>query len=204
MNALRGSAERGESVPSRFTAVALVASTLLLLAACAATPGGADPSQAAPDEVPPIDEPVPPAEPAHFVLSITAGDASVPTTTPPPTVTITIPPPPEPTIGPPAEGPPIDDGPTDQYSPRTPDRVVLACHPDAGTHPDPRRACESLRNAGGDFDRLGEGATGICTKEYAPVTVEALGYWGNRKVDYTETFSNRCLAAVGTDEVFDF
>lgn len=85
-----------------------------------------------------------------------------------------------------------------------PKRVVLACNPDAGTHPDPTGACTSLRNVNGYFEKLPPDPAAICIDIYAPVRVEAIGYWGTRRVKYTETFSNDCIAAAETDFVFRF
>lgn len=85
-----------------------------------------------------------------------------------------------------------------------PKRVVLACNPDAGTHPDPKGACTSLRNVNGYFEKLPVDPAAICIDIYAPVRVEAIGYWGTRRVKYTETFSNDCIAAAETDDVFRF
>lgn len=76
--------------------------------------------------------------------------------------------------------------------------------PDGGTHPDSGDVCDSLRDVDGYFERLGPDGNYACTMEYAPVKVEAIGYWGERRVDYSEVFSNRCFAAVGTDVVFQF
>ncbi|MDA2813924.1 SSI family serine proteinase inhibitor [Nocardiopsis sp. RSe5-2] len=82
-------------------------------------------------------------------------------------------------------------------------RATLECHPAGGSHPDRAVACESLTEAGGDFERLRD--TGeACTLEYRPVVVSAEGNWFERPVDYTETFGNLCRAKVGTDRVFDF
>ncbi|WP_017627678.1 SSI family serine proteinase inhibitor [Nocardiopsis chromatogenes] len=82
-------------------------------------------------------------------------------------------------------------------------RVTLRCHPTGGSHPDRAEACDSLTEAGGHFELLRN--TGEpCTMEYRPVVVSAEGNWFKRPVDYTETFSNPCVAKVETDRVFDF
>lgn len=87
--------------------------------------------------------------------------------------------------------------------------VKLTCTPDGGTHPDPKAACSSLRAVGGDFERLP--STGQpCTREYNPHVARATGSWQVSPdgptflVEYEETFSNRCIAAVETDNVFNF
>ncbi|MDT0305122.1 SSI family serine proteinase inhibitor [Streptomonospora wellingtoniae] len=88
----------------------------------------------------------------------------------------------------------------------TTDTTTLHCRPAGGSHPDPAAACAALDRAGGDFDALGETSpqTTMCTMQYAPVRVRASGVWQGRTVDYTETFSNACVAAAETAGVFDF
>lgn len=88
-------------------------------------------------------------------------------------------------------------------------KVTLTCTPDGGTHPDPKAACDSLRAVGGNFKRL-PSTTDFCPLVYDPHTARATGSWQSSPmgptllVDYEETFSNRCFAAVGTDNVFNF
>jgi Subtilisin inhibitor-like len=88
--------------------------------------------------------------------------------------------------------------------------VKLTCTPDGGTHPTPKEACTSLRNVGGNFLRLPDVPNVRCPTIYDPVVASATGYWQSspsgpiRFVRYSETFSNRCFAAVGTDFVFRF
>lgn len=95
-------------------------------------------------------------------------------------------------------------------APTGPRTVTLTCTPDGGTHPAPREACGSLRRVRGVFERLPDVPDVFCTGLYAPVTVRATGVWSDtpsgpaRVVDYSETFSNACMAAVGTDNVFRF
>lgn len=82
------------------------------------------------------------------------------------------------------------------------DTVKLTCSPDGGTHPDPTGACDSLRAVRGVFEKLP--STGQpCMLIYDPHTARATGRWGRTTVDYSATFSNRCFAAVGTDDVFN-
>ncbi|MGV9808340.1 SSI family serine proteinase inhibitor, partial [Micromonospora chersina] len=45
---------------------------------------------------------------------------------------------------------------------------------------------------------------GPCTREYAPVTARAVGFWQDRPIAYTRTFDNRCELRRGTDALFDF
>jgi hypothetical protein len=145
-----------------------------MLAAGAAAPGSAQADDEGADLVPPL-------QPAYFVLSITPQGAFVPApTTTDDLIQEPLPPP----------------------SRLRSHRVVLACQPDAGTHPDPRQACGSLRKVDGYFERLEPPEPYACTREFAPARVEAIGYWGDRRVNYSEVFSNRCIAAGETDNVF--
>jgi hypothetical protein len=82
--------------------------------------------------------------------------------------------------------------------------VTLTCNPDGGTHPDPVRACDSLRSAGGDFKRLRPDPTIACTFVYEPVQAYATGQWRGRLVTFSRTYGNRCSAAVESGHVFDF
>lgn len=158
----------------------LVAGVLLVAACSASAPSAANPPDDAPQDA---DGPS-----AHFVLSITPVEGE-------------------------GEGEPADtDEPatgdeeadqSNQYDWWAKSKAVLACNPDGGTHPDPGSACLSLRDADGDFEQLPMVPRG-CPRIYAPVEVEAIGYWDDERVDYTETFSNRCEAANGTGSVFDF
>lgn len=198
------------------TAAALIAGTLLV-AACGATPPPTD--EPPPNDPPNDDDWGHASPPAHFVLSITpaARDLPLPTTTAPqPTTTIDLP---EPTTPKPTETIPRE--PTTVLPPETTipppettipptdptvrlDRVVLACNPDAGTHPDPQGACHELREVKGDFARLEPVGQAGCDDVLDPVVVEAIGYWGEQRVAYTEWFENPCSAAVATGNVFRF
>ncbi|WP_033434397.1 SSI family serine proteinase inhibitor [Saccharothrix syringae] len=80
----------------------------------------------------------------------------------------------------------------------------LTCDPAAGDHARAQAACGELEAAGGDFTRLGTGEPGICTFEYDPVTVVALGSYRGEQVRYTEEFPNRCVMENETGTVFSF
>jgi hypothetical protein len=90
------------------------------------------------------------------------------------------------------------------------DTVTLTCGPDGGTHPTPKAACDSLRRVGGNFNRLPNVPGGGCPAIFDPHLARATGYWQQSPtgpvivVDYSETFGNRCRAAIGTDNVFRF
>jgi hypothetical protein len=47
-------------------------------------------------------------------------------------------------------------------------------------------------------------ANGLCTFEYAPVTVTLRGVWGGSLRSYTGTFTNRCILLDRTEGLFDF
>jgi hypothetical protein len=90
------------------------------------------------------------------------------------------------------------------------DRVTLTCGPDGGTHPTPEAACDSLRGVGGAFEQLPDVPGVACPTVFDPHVARADGFWIERRggpvrgVRYEQTFGNRCDAAVGTDNVFDF
>lgn len=83
-------------------------------------------------------------------------------------------------------------------------RVVLTCGPDGGTHPNAAAACASLRAVGGELANLPSVPDTFCTMEHAPVEVTGIGIWDGKLKGYQETFSNRCVAGVETDNVFNF
>ncbi|MFC0032191.1 SSI family serine proteinase inhibitor [Micromonospora chaiyaphumensis] len=81
--------------------------------------------------------------------------------------------------------------------------TVLVCGPAGGLHPDPATACRLVARVDGHLDAL-EVQPGPCTREYAPVTARAVGFWQDRPVTYTRTFDNGCHLRRGTDVLFDF
>ncbi|MGW8886627.1 SSI family serine proteinase inhibitor [Streptomyces sp. NPDC055749] len=82
--------------------------------------------------------------------------------------------------------------------------AVLTC-PAAGDpgHPDPVAACADLYAAGGDFDAL-PGDPHVCTKEYDPVTAEAVGTYQSRPVSWRKTYPNACEMDAATGPLFRF
>jgi hypothetical protein len=82
--------------------------------------------------------------------------------------------------------------------------VKLTCNPDGGTHPNPTTACNSLRAASGDFNRLPPDPTVSCLFVYEPVQAYASGQWRGRAVTFAHTYGNACEAAVESGHVFDF
>jgi hypothetical protein len=83
-------------------------------------------------------------------------------------------------------------------------RRLVTCGPDGGEHPDAVAACTSLRAVDGEFADLPAVADVLCTMQHAPVEVSATGRWNGTPVHYAETFSNRCVAEVETDNVFRY
>ncbi|MGH3657433.1 MAG: SSI family serine proteinase inhibitor [Micromonosporaceae bacterium] len=83
-------------------------------------------------------------------------------------------------------------------------QVTLTCRPAGGNHPAPHKACGQLNAAGGDISKIPAEA-GVCTAEYAPVTVVASGAWDGVERSYQREFGNRCQAVRTTGGVlFDF
>lgn len=78
--------------------------------------------------------------------------------------------------------------------------VVLECGPAAGEHPRAEEACDLIEKAGGRVSDVEAGTNDLCTMEYRPVSVIAVG-GGER---YEETFGNGCLLSVAKGAVFDF
>ncbi|MFJ5302491.1 SSI family serine proteinase inhibitor [Streptomyces sp. NPDC088350] len=78
--------------------------------------------------------------------------------------------------------------------------TLLLCDPPQG-HAHAAEACAELGAAGGDIDAIPAESV-FCPMIYAPVTAHARGEWKGRQVDYTRTFSNVCVMAARTGEVF--
>lgn len=88
------------------------------------------------------------------------------------------------------------------------DVAGLICGPDVGTHPDPAKACDAIRVAGGDFTALPAEKRVMCTMEYRPTPASARGVWvgddGPRFVDFSTVYGNECSAGVRSGGVFGF
>jgi hypothetical protein len=83
--------------------------------------------------------------------------------------------------------------------------VHLRCHPEGGSHPRPGFACEAVRQAHGDFDKLpGAQQFVACTMEYRPVVATARGTWYGHPVHWRHKFANPCTLRTATGVVFDF
>ncbi|MCP3800980.1 subtilase-type protease inhibitor [Allokutzneria sp. A3M-2-11 16] len=83
-------------------------------------------------------------------------------------------------------------------------RVTLTCDPTGGNHPFAGPACLQLAKVEGNFTRLNVGLDPHCTKEYAPRTVTAHGFWRGTRITHRATYANGCLAEARTDAVFRF
>ncbi|GAA3049292.1 SSI family serine proteinase inhibitor [Actinokineospora globicatena] len=79
---------------------------------------------------------------------------------------------------------------------------VLRCAPDGGSHTDAVTACAQLSQVNGRFEKLNVRPDAMCTLEYDPVTVVAVGLWGRKPVHYRAVFGNRCQLATATGAVF--
>src|SRR5688572_12035958 len=83
-------------------------------------------------------------------------------------------------------------------------QATLTCKPTGGDHPHGKQACRQLVKADGDIAAIPP-TDGICTTEYAPVTVRADGRWNGTAKEFEKIFSNRCVANLQTGgHVFDF
>ncbi|MEV6540430.1 SSI family serine proteinase inhibitor [Streptomyces sp. NPDC051665] len=78
--------------------------------------------------------------------------------------------------------------------------TLLLCDPPQG-HAHAAEACAQLGAADGDIDAVPARSV-FCPMIYAPVTAHARGEWKGRQVDYRKTFSNACVLAARTGEVF--
>lgn len=63
-------------------------------------------------------------------------------------------------------------------------------------------SCDMLRRVGGDLSKMAYDIDMICTDEYAPRTVRAIGTWEGRFVWFTKTYDNGCEMTALTGPVF--
>ncbi|MCO5973812.1 SSI family serine proteinase inhibitor [Actinoallomurus soli] len=83
--------------------------------------------------------------------------------------------------------------------------VTLTCEPTGGTHPAGDAACQDLIAANGDIARIPPYQLGGCGGYYDPTVASAVGHWRGLPVNYTNTFSNPCVANIVTGgHVFRF
>jgi hypothetical protein len=81
-------------------------------------------------------------------------------------------------------------------------QAVLICDPDSGNHPTAKAACDAMRAAGGDLDKL-TAREGICIKVHQPVTAVVDG-WYRGAVHFKKTYGNDCALRNALAPVFDF
>ncbi|GGV22261.1 hypothetical protein GCM10010277_01180 [Streptomyces longisporoflavus] len=82
--------------------------------------------------------------------------------------------------------------------------VLIDCATERpGHHPHAAEACAAIDAAKGDFDAL-PAKKGICTKQYAPVTVSATGTHRGKPVSWHKTYGNACEMGYATGAVFRF
>lgn len=90
-----------------------------------------------------------------------------------------------------------------------PDTRTLGCdnYPAAtsGSHPAKERSCATLAKVGGDFTKLPVNAEPrVCTMELNPVTARASGTYKGKRVDFKTVYSNPCVAAAESSDIFDW
>ncbi|MEJ2858405.1 MULTISPECIES: SSI family serine proteinase inhibitor [unclassified Saccharothrix] len=80
----------------------------------------------------------------------------------------------------------------------------LTCAPTGGVHDNAAAACAELFAAGGDLSATDHESSVACILMYAPVTVRALGWYGERWVDYRTTYGNSCVFAATAGQIWNF
>jgi hypothetical protein len=82
------------------------------------------------------------------------------------------------------------------------ERETLFC-PGGEGHRQGEAACMHLTGAEGLVEEVAP-ADGLCTKEYAPVTLRAFGVWEGRFVHYAADYDNFCTGLLATGgSIFD-
>ncbi|ONI79467.1 hypothetical protein ALI144C_27095 [Actinosynnema sp. ALI-1.44] len=73
----------------------------------------------------------------------------------------------------------------------------------AGTHPRREQSCTELAKVNGDFKKLPTNSEPrICTMEFNPVTARATGTYKGKRVDFEAVYSNPCVAAADSSDIF--
>jgi Subtilisin inhibitor-like len=96
----------------------------------------------------------------------------------------------------------------DSYDPNDPNpptvaEMTLRCDPPGGSHPDPTRACATLKRVDGDVAAL-RPLPVACILIFQPVLVEVGGTWRGRPVSFQREYPNRCVAYAESEGVFRF
>ncbi|NUT93472.1 MAG: hypothetical protein HOY78_15765 [Saccharothrix sp.] len=80
----------------------------------------------------------------------------------------------------------------------------LTCAPTGGIHANAAAACAELFAADGELSATDRESGVACTMMYAPVTVRAVGWYGERRVDYRTTYGNSCVFSATAGQIWDF
>ncbi|MFI6395574.1 SSI family serine proteinase inhibitor [Nonomuraea sp. NPDC050547] len=81
--------------------------------------------------------------------------------------------------------------------------VLLVCDGNPSVHPRATEACAALTATAGNPARMPV-AQVLCTEEYSPVKVTATGVWGERLINHTAVYGNRCRMSAATGPLFAF
>jgi hypothetical protein len=85
----------------------------------------------------------------------------------------------------------------------TPVSATVLCEPVSGTHSRAAAVCASLSAVDGDLTKVVP-SDSMCPDYFDPVTVTVKGYWHERKVDFTRTYSNQCFANIALGKIVEF
>jgi hypothetical protein len=81
--------------------------------------------------------------------------------------------------------------------------VDLHCEPSGGSHPNAQQACDELLRSDGDVQAV-QDSDALCTFEYRPVHVTAVGSWHGQRRNFDHVYANACVMRVDTGSVFQF
>ncbi|MFI7698899.1 SSI family serine proteinase inhibitor [Nonomuraea sp. NPDC049480] len=70
--------------------------------------------------------------------------------------------------------------------------ATLHCNPDGGNHPNPKAACDLLRQVGGDLNKIHVPKNAACGNEVEPYVVVITGQWHGKKVRWDKGYRNGC------------
>ncbi|MDP9841204.1 SSI family serine proteinase inhibitor [Streptosporangium lutulentum] len=81
-------------------------------------------------------------------------------------------------------------------------KSFLDCDQDLSDRPALITSCDMIHKVGGDLSKMTYDIDMICTAEYSPHTVRAIGNWDGRFVSFTKTYDNACEMTALTGPVF--
>lgn len=81
--------------------------------------------------------------------------------------------------------------------------TTLHCEPTGGAHPHAPAACDELLRSDGDVQAVQDTEV-LCTFEYRPVHVTAVGTWRGEHRTFDHVYANACAMRVDTGSVFQF